>query len=110
MKLSDVSSGPDWLIWILIIVLFAISVTLLSGHGSWMIAGYNTATKEEKAKYYEKRLCRTMGGGMAVITVLLFVMGMYELPVEFAYVAIGIICVDVFVIMVLSSTICKKRS
>ena len=27
MKLSDVSSGPDWLIWILIIVLFAISVT-----------------------------------------------------------------------------------
>ena len=47
-----------------------------------------------------------------MITVLLFVMGMYEekLPVEFAYVAIGIICVDVFVIMVLSSTICKKRS
>lgn len=112
MKLSDVSSGPDWLIWILIVALFAISVTLLSGHGSWMIAGYNTATKEEKAEYHEKRLCRTMGGGMAVITVLLFVMGMYEekLPVEFAYVAIGIICVDVFVIMVLSSTICKKRS
>lgn len=93
MKLSDVSSRPDWLIWILIVALFAISVTLLSGHGSWMIAGYNTATKEEKAKYHEKRLCRTMGGGMAVITVLLFVMGMYEekLPVEFAYVAIGII-------------------
>ncbi len=31
--------------------------------------------------------------------------GQYEekLPVEFAYVAIGIICIDVFVIMVLSS-------
>ena len=30
-----------------------------------MISGYNTATKEEKAKYNEKRLCKTNGIGMA---------------------------------------------
>jgi hypothetical protein len=27
---------------------------LISGHGSWLISGYNTASKEEKAKYNEK--------------------------------------------------------
>lgn len=37
--------------------LFAVlSILLLSGKGSWLIAGYNTASPEEKAKYDSKKL------------------------------------------------------
>lgn len=34
---------------------------LLRGRGAWLIAGYNTASKEEKEKYDEKALCRFTG-------------------------------------------------
>lgn len=55
MKLTDVSYGPDWIVWVVFFILTIMSITLLWGHGSWLIAGYNTASKEEKAKYNEKK-------------------------------------------------------
>lgn len=54
MKLSDVSHGPDWIFWVIFLILAAMSITLLSGHGSWLIAGYNTASKEEKQNTMKK--------------------------------------------------------
>ncbi len=80
------------------------------GHGSWFISGYNTASKEEKEKYNEKKLCRTMGIGMFVITLLILTMGLLEniLPAFFAYIALGIVLVDVAVIIILGNTICRK--
>lgn len=42
MKLADLSTGPDWIVWIVFIILSILSVVLISGHGSWLIAGYNT--------------------------------------------------------------------
>ena len=48
---------------------------------------------------------------MAVITILLLVMGALEdqLPAWFAYIAVGIIVLDVLVLMILGNTVCKKR-
>ena len=44
---------------ILLAVLFAaLGVVFLLGKGGFLIAGYNTATDEEKARYDEKRLNR----------------------------------------------------
>lgn len=51
-----------------------ISVILISGHGENLIAGYNTSSKEEKEKYNAKKLCRVVGIGMAVITVMILIM------------------------------------
>lgn len=109
-KLSDLSTEPDGVIWIVFILFTILSIILLSGHGSWLISGYNTASKEEKAKYNEKKLCRTMGIGMAVIAVLILVMGMFEdvLPAFFVYIAVGIILADVAVIIIVGNTICRK--
>ena len=109
-KLSDLSTEPDGVIWIVFILFTILSIILLSGHGSWLISGYNTASKEEKAKYNEKKLCRTMGIGMAVIAVLILVMGMCEdvLPAFFVYIAVGIILADVAVIIIVGNTICRK--
>lgn len=110
MKLADVSSGADWIIWVGFVIFLVISIMLLSGHGSWFIAGYNAAPKEEKAKYDEKKLCRTTGFGMAVIAVLILVMGLFEdlLPAGFAYISLGIIFVDVLLMLVFCNTVCRK--
>ena len=88
------------------------SIILLSGHGSWFISGYNTASKEEKEKYDEKKLCRTMGIGMSIIAILALTMGLFEniLPAFFVYIALGIIVVDVVVIIILENTLCKKSN
>ena len=110
MKLADLSTGPDWIVWIGFIIFAVLSIVLLLGHGSWFISGYNTASKKEKEKYNEKKLCRTMGIGMFVITLLISTMGLLEniLPAFFAYIALGIVLVDVAVIIILGNTICRK--
>lgn len=44
---------------IILTVAFSImGVVFAFGKGAFLIAGYNTATDAEKAKYDEKRLCR----------------------------------------------------
>ena len=110
MKLADLASGPDWVVWIVFVIFAVLSIVLISGHGSWFISGYNTASKEEKEKYDEKKLCRTMGIGMSIIAILILIMGLFEtvLPAFFVYIAVGIIVVDVVVIIVLGNTLCRK--
>ena len=110
MKLADLASGPDWVVWIVLVIFAVLSIVLLSGHGSWVISGYNTASKEEKEKYDEKKLCRTMGIGMSIISILILIMGLFEsvLPAFFVYIAVGIIVVDVVVIIILGNTLCRK--
>ena len=38
-----------------------LGIVFLCGKGGFLIAGYNTASPEEKAQYDEKALCRAMG-------------------------------------------------
>ena len=111
MKLADLASGPDWGVWIVFVIFAVLSIVLLSGHGSWFISGYNTASKEEKEKYDEKKLCRTMGIGMSIISILILIMGLFEsvLPAFFVYIAVGIIVVDVVVIIILGNTLCRQE-
>ena len=110
MKLADLSTGPDWIVLVVFIILAVLSIVLISGLGSWLFSGYNMASKEEKAKYNEKKLCRTVGIGMSVIAILLLIMGVLEsvLPAFFVYISLGIILVDVLVIIILGNTICRK--
>ena len=110
MKLADLATGPDWIVWIIFVIFAVLSIILLSGHGSWFISGYNTASKEEKEKYDEKKLCRTMGIGMSVIAILILIVGLFEniLAAFFVYIALGIIVVDVVVIIILENILCKK--
>ena len=37
--------------WFLIIVFGILSLIFFLGKGSWLIAGYNTASQKEKSKY-----------------------------------------------------------
>ena len=110
MKLADLATGPYWIVWIVFAIFVVLSIILLSGHGSWFISGYNIASNEEKEKYDEKKLCRTMGIGMSIIAILALIMGVLEniLPAFFVYIALGIILIDVAVIIILGNTLCRK--
>ncbi|MEY8432002.1 DUF3784 domain-containing protein [Lachnospiraceae bacterium 48-42] len=56
--LADISTGPDWLLSVVIALFAVLSVLFLLGKGSWLIAGYNTASEKEKQQYNKRRLCR----------------------------------------------------
>ena len=110
MTLKDISNGPDWIIWIVGLLFAVISITLISGHGANLIAGYNTASREEKNRYDAKKLCRVVGIGMALIALMMFIMAIWQsvLPASFFTVFIVVTVIDCIVIIVLSNTICKK--
>lgn len=43
----------DWEVWlgaVVLLLIAAMSVYLLTGRGSWLVAGYNTASQEEKER------------------------------------------------------------
>jgi hypothetical protein len=63
------SSSP--LILIISLCLAALGILFLSGHGSSLIAGYNTASKEEKALYNVKAIQRFIGILLMVIVALI---------------------------------------
>lgn len=45
MTLKDLSNGPEWVSWVMLVIFAVLSVIFLSGHGSGLIAGYNTSSK-----------------------------------------------------------------
>ena len=110
MTLKDISSGPDWIVWIIGFLFFTMSLILISGHGANLIAGYNTAGREEKNRYDTKKLCRVVGIGMALITLMIFIMAIWEtvLPAFFSTIFFVITVIDCIAIIILSNTICKK--
>ncbi|MCU1994954.1 MAG: DUF3784 domain-containing protein [Eubacteriales bacterium] len=50
MNFADVSAGE----WIVIVLGILLSIILISGHGKWFIAGYNTSSAEERKRYNSK--------------------------------------------------------
>lgn len=43
------------------LLLLVLSILVLSGRGSALIAGYNTASPEQRARCDESKLCKTVG-------------------------------------------------
>ncbi|MCR4735155.1 MAG: DUF3784 domain-containing protein [Treponema sp.] len=111
MTLKDISSGPDWILWAVFGLLAIISIIFLTGHGEELIAGYNTASKEEQEKYNTKKMCRVMGIGMSVITILLGIMaiGKTVLPNYFVFIFVGLVLIDVVIMIVLVNKLCKEK-
>lgn len=110
MTLKDISNGPDWILWAVFAVFLLLTIVLLTGHGVNLIAGYNTASQEEKNKYDSKKLCRVTGVGMLVITAFIFVMAIGEavLPAVVVHVFGVVTIIDCVVMIILMNTICKK--
>lgn len=64
-----------------------------------------------KARFDRKRLCRITGGGLSLVTILLFVFAIWDevLPNWFGWAFAVFAAVDSAVIVVLANTVGKKR-
>lgn len=98
--------------WIIIILFFILTVVLLSGKGGFLVAGYNTASKEERAQYNEKRLCRVMGLFMGIITIIVSIPAFLgeKTPEAFFPLMPVIIIAGTIVVIILANTICKEKN
>lgn len=109
---------------IFLIVLTALmailSVVLLRGHGAMLIAGYNTSSPAERARYDEKRMCRAVGWYMLTVSALLAAMTVLGYRVEtgrmaeadmlpFALLMVGVLLVGAVRCIVYINTKCKKK-
>ena len=89
-------------------ILVIMGVIILIGKGDNLIAGYNTASKEERAKYNIKRLRGLIGGLLIVLapmTVLLH--GQDTMAATWSFVAlVFVLCI---VVVILANTWAKKK-
>ena len=108
--LADLSTGSDLVAWIVFAVLLVLSLLLLTGHGSWLIAGYNTLPEEERAKYSVKKCCRILGVGLLIPALLIAGMTLWEevLPASVVWVFGGVIVIDLIIMIVLLNLWGKK--
>lgn len=90
--------------WIVFGLFVLITISLLSGKGAWLIAGYNTMSKEEKESFDKKKLSKSAGVLFLFIDVELLIMNIlmntgygtqHESAVVFGF--LGILCITVFI-------------
>ena len=98
---------------ITIIVLSAIlailGIVILAGKGDMLIAGYNTASQEEREQYDVKRLRLLLGVLMLVLAVLcLLFLGEHSMASTLTFSAL--VFVLSMVVVVLANTWAKKKS
>ena len=90
-------------------ILVIMGVAILTGKGDNLIAGYNTASKEERAKYNIKRLRGLMGGLLIALAPMTFLLlGEETMVATGAFVAFTfVLCI---IVVVLANTWAKKKS
>ena len=89
-------------------ILVVIGVIVLAGKGDMLIAGYNTASEEEKEKVNIKRL-RLLIGGLSVIIAPLFFIPNEENEVSTGLTIAGIVVVLTIIVLVLANTWAMKK-
>jgi len=81
------------------LVLVGIAIPLLLGKGSSLIAGYNTMSKEEKAKYDEVAMCKFVGKTllpMGILTPSVSLAGIFDMPWLIAVYIIVVLGLSIF--------------
>ena len=97
---------------VLIIVaalLIVMGIIILIGKGDNLIAGYNTASKEERAKYNIKRLRGMIGGLAIVLAPMVFLMHNQD-TMAGMWSFIALVFVLCIVVVILANTWAKKKS
>lgn len=95
--------------YILYVVFAIMAIAFWNGKGSWLFAGYNTMSDEEKQKYDYKKLCRVMSCCVGIVDILLIMSHIMcdNEKLENIFALLGIIVGIVTVILV--NTVCRKK-
>lgn len=98
--------------WYIVALFAVLTAILLSGKGGFLIAGYNTASKKEKAKYDEKKLSRVTGAGIGIITILLAILAAFKgkMPGVLGWLIPTLFAITILMILILTNTICKNKN
>ena len=94
---------------ILAVLLVAMGIVVLIGKGDNLIAGYNTASKEERAQYDIKKLRFLVGGCLILVAPSLFILVSEHTLAG----TMALVCIDTvlaFVVVILCNTWAKKKS
>ena len=87
------------IIQLIFVALFVVlGIVFFKGKGSFLIAGYNTASREEQAKYDEKALCLFMGKLMFACAGCFVVIALGNVLEQMVLVWLGIILMIVICI------------
>ena len=89
-------------------ILVIMGIIILIGKGDNLIAGYNTASEEEKAKYNVKRLRGLIGGLLIVMAPMMLLLNREDTMVAtWSFVAlVFVLCI---VVVILANTWAKKK-
>lgn len=105
---------------ILTAAFLALGVALMFGKGSWFIAGYNTASEEEKATFDKKKLCRSMGTFCLVLSGMLVYLTYNCFRVEkgqmqehdliqVGFIFCAVVLAGVIIEMIYANKFCRKK-
>ena len=68
------------------LIFVILGIYLLTGRGSFLLAGYNTMSESEKSKYNAEALCKFMGKIVLIVGVLTFFLGIENIINWFVWV------------------------
>ena len=88
-------------------VTLIMSIVIAIGKGDGLIAGYNTASKEEKAKVNIKRL--RLLTSILLLLVSVFVIVLPNMTQKQQYIMIAGYIIVTFIFLFLANTWCKKK-
>ena len=93
----------------LVVVLITMAILIILGKGDFLIAGYNTASKEEKEKYNIKRLRFLISAILLVSVVYAVLMIPFGQDVVWAMTMTAVLVVLTLAVVILANTWAKKK-
>lgn len=91
------------------LVFFILGIVFMMGKGGPLIAGYNTADREDKEKYDEKRLNKCFSAFCFGMAVVIGVSGYVNTERFALHVGLPLILLLLLFLVIASGTYCKKK-
>lgn len=92
----------------LIALIWILTIILLSGKGSFLIAGFNTAPEKVRKQYDKKKLSRGYGVGIGVIALFITLNGILESE-TLSYLMPLVIILSVVLTTLYGTILCRKK-
>ena len=96
------------IVYILAALFLITGILVIMGKGDNLIAGYNTASQEERDAYNIKRLRGLVGGLLVAEAPMMFLLGKESMTANFSFTAFTLVaCI---VVVILANTWAKDKS
>ena len=95
------------IVYILAALFLITGILVIMGKGDNLIAGYNTASEEERAAYNIKRLRALVGGLLVAEVPMMFLLGKESMTASFSFMAFTLVAC--FVVVILANTWAKNK-